>query len=215
VKCLDACHEAAVRALNELYMKEKYAEALQAWEALYESTPSPMLLTNIAGALYKLDRCEEALAAYRLLSPMNANSGQAGAGSGTTSAKTMSRIQELEGRCGGVAAAGLPRTAPTASTSSGTAEAGTAQDAAAGAPAARAPAPRPVVSSAPAAAPSSAPSINVSAEGKPVYKRAWIWATVGGVALAATAIGLGVGLGVPRDPEASEGFRGMTFALNF
>lgn len=68
VKCLDACHEAAVRALNELYMKEKYAEALQAWEALYESTPSPMLLTNIAGALYKLDRCEEALAAYRLLS---------------------------------------------------------------------------------------------------------------------------------------------------
>lgn len=226
--CTPECGEKAYRAVVDLYNQQKYAEALAVWDQLYAEAPIPLLLSNIANALYKLGRCDEAVAAFRLLSSSGSlecvSPVQEGVDLQPAQCKTgKTRLQELEARCGSAPplsdSGAQQRTYPvltSSQTNTGT-EGGSAAAAPQPVVAAEVPkgiAPLGLTTYTSAKSDAAPPSTPIDVK-PPIYKRVWLWTTVGGVAAAAIAVGLGVGLGKQRDPEPTQGFRGMTFALAF
>jgi len=227
-KCKAECVIEARRALDELFNKQKYVEALQVWDDLYASAPDRKLLVFIAKTLAKLDRCEEELQVYRLLAASDAAAADASSPDAADAAtaqdtKQAAKLRELETRCGSsvrlsTASERQPATQAAAAVAppqaAGSNAPAAVPDSSTPEPAVRTPPSAPAVS--PQATQAAPPSTPAAPEIKqPMYKHAWFWITLGGVAAAATAVGLGVGLGLKHGPEPTPGFRGMTFALAF
>jgi tetratricopeptide (TPR) repeat protein len=150
---------------NSLYGDEQYEEAIKEFAAAFELKRRPVLLFNIGQSYRKLGRAEDALFYYRRYQQLEPNPKPG------IKKELDSYIAEMESLVKEAYRLSHPDPAPPPP-----------------APGPTSPAQPGLVDLAPANQLTQAPPP------KPVYKRAWLWCVVGGVALTAVAVGLGVGL---------------------
>ena len=172
----------AFRSAQQHYKLAEYAQALDAFKETYRLIEDPSLLFNIAQCYRQLGKKEEAIRFFRTYlhdAPGN--------GENEDVKKTIASLE-----------AALKQEQAQKQ------EAAAREAAAAAPPVAETKAPPPAVKPAPSPAPAPTNTLVASAPAhsadKPVYKRWWLWTTVGVVV--AAGVGVGLGLALTRTPAA-------------
>jgi tetratricopeptide (TPR) repeat protein len=161
------------REAQQHYKLAEYQEALDGFKETYRILEDPTLLFNIAQCYRQLNKKEEAIRFYRTYLHDAPNV--------TNRANVEEIIASLDKAVREEARA---REAPPQSTIE---QPGTAPPPGTTTPAPEQPAPPSVVAT-------PEPAVQRSQEKPPVYKRWWLWTTVGVVVAAGVGVGLGIGL---------------------
>jgi tetratricopeptide (TPR) repeat protein len=182
------------RGLAHFNLRE-YKDAAKEFGDGYRLVPDPVFLYNLAQCYRLLDDAEQALHFYRAFLHAKPDAPNRG--------EVQARIDALDKELAYKKSLAAPpdRTYPPNS------EAKPAEPPSAAA----APAPSTPSTTTAAAAPaanSETPTDRGTSEAKPIYKKWWLWAIVGGVVVAGVAVGVGVGVATSKSYNPSLGTTG-------
>jgi tetratricopeptide (TPR) repeat protein len=169
------------RAGTAFYEAGDYDRAIEQYRQAYELIPSPDLLFNL-GQAYRLKGDMKSAANYYRLCLRQKSDGPVGDAA-------REHLQEVEAQLPPETATPPPDTpAPTADTPAPT------------------PSPPATAKAATPTATSTVIAARPAARPRPLWKRPWLWALVGGVAVAGIVIGVGVGVGAaPHRIQPTDG----------
>ena len=174
---------------SAFYDAHDYVRALREFQEARIAKPLPALDFNIARCLDRLERYEEAIAAYKRFGIATPNASEVG--------EARERIEVLRARLeakrqldAGSAPNSLPPP-PLPSSASPSVESPVTEK---GAAPVLSPVARMVQLPPEQVVEESAPPRNTGGTAKPIYRRWWFWTVIGGVVVAGAAVGLAVGL---------------------
>lgn len=189
-------YEQAVRQFES----GRYEGALASFQAAYQRRQMPWLLINLGRTLHRLGRPRDALQYYDRFRQAETR----------PDAETAARLEKYTAQARTlVDTAGSPL--PAAGDDDPKGEVGTVPTASSNPPAK--PAPDPTVNAGAGTTTTTTAPSQPAESGRPIYKKWWFWALVGGGALLVVGVGVGAGVAASGSSSLPAGVPTITFKL--